>query len=160
VKFDWWLKVEHFTNLPTSHRRQYWLLAKRALMREWRDKTTNLARIFAACLLSSILGTLFLRLDYNQADIHSRVGLTFAVLAYWSFGALTALPLTIFERPVFYMQRDQKYYCTSPYLFATILAEVRWQHTPHTPHTHTHTHTHARARHAFFSRSVVRRYQP
>jgi hypothetical protein len=137
---DEWLKVGHITNLPTSHRRQYWLLAKRALMREWRDKTTNLARIFAACLLSSILGTLFLRLDYNQADIHSRVGLTFAVLAYWSFGALTALPLTIFERPVFYMQRDQKYYCTSPYLFATILAEVRWQHTRHTRHTHdTHT---------------------
>ncbi|NEJ83908.1 ABC transporter permease, partial [Rhizobium leguminosarum] len=100
------------STITASLRRQYWLLTKRALMREWRDKTTNLARIFAACLLSCILGTLFLRLDYNQADISSRVGLTFAVLAYWSFGALTALPLTIFERPVFYMQRDQKYYCT------------------------------------------------
>ena len=30
----------------------------------------------------------------------------------------------IFERPVFYMQRDQKYYRTFPYLFATIIAEV------------------------------------
>ena len=60
----------------------------------------------------------------HQSDITPRVGLTFAVLAYWSFGSLTALPLTIFERPVFYMQRDQKYYRTSPYLFSTVVAEV------------------------------------
>jgi hypothetical protein len=78
----------------------------------------------ATCLLACILGTLFLRLGYHQQDLNSRVGLTFAVLAYWAFGSMTALPLTIFERPVFYMQRDQKYYRTSPYLFSTIVAEV------------------------------------
>jgi hypothetical protein len=81
-------------------------------------------RIFNTCLLACILGTLFLRLGYHQSDINSRVGLTFAVLAYWAFGSLTALPLTIFERPVFNMHRDQKYYRTSPYLFSTIVAEV------------------------------------
>ncbi len=80
--------------------------------------------MLAACALACILGTLFLRLGYHQSDINSRVGLTFAVLAYWAFGSLTALPLTIFERPVFYMQRDQKYYRTSPYLFSTVVAEV------------------------------------
>ena len=81
-------------------------------------------RTFNTCLLACILGTLFLRLGYHQSDINSRVGLTFAVLAYWAFGSLTALPLTIFERPVFNMQRDQKYYRTSPYLFSTVVAEV------------------------------------
>ncbi len=111
--------------LNVASNRQYWLLTKRAYIREWRDKKTNISRVLAACLMACILGTLYLRLDYNQKDLGSRVGLTFSVLAYWSFGSLTALAQTIFERPVFYMQRAQKYYNSSPYLFATIAAEVK-----------------------------------
>ncbi len=52
------------------------------------------------------------------------MGLTFAVLSYWCFGALTAMPGILFDRPVFYMQRDSKYYRTTPYLISCFVADV------------------------------------
>jgi branched-subunit amino acid transport protein len=46
------------------------------------------------------------------------------VLAFFTFESLAALPTAIFERPVFYMQRGQKYYHTSPYVLSHLIAEV------------------------------------
>ena len=48
----------------------------------------------------------------------------FFILSYYTFGGLASLPPLLTERPVFYMQRDAKYYKTLPYLMASIIAEV------------------------------------
>jgi hypothetical protein len=43
----------------------------------------------------------------------------------FTFKSLAALPTLTFEQPVFYMQRGQKYYHTSPYIVSHLIAEVR-----------------------------------
>ncbi|ELR10948.1 ABC2 type transporter superfamily protein [Acanthamoeba castellanii str. Neff] len=103
---------------------QYGLLVKRALIREWRDMVTNRARLVGTALEAFIVGTLFLLLGHVQSDATTRLGLLFCVLAFFTFESLAALPTAIFERPVFYMQRGQKYYHTSPYVLSHLIAEV------------------------------------
>lgn len=142
-------------NLSRSAHRQYGLLVKRALIREWRDMVTNRARLVGTALEAFIVGTLFLLLGHvqvcshtyhlfrctklsfyinlsthscsainPQSDATTRLGLLFCVLAFFTFESLAALPTAIFERPVFYMQRGQKYYHTSPYVLSHLIAEV------------------------------------
>ena len=83
-----------------------------------------LSRIIFACIMSIILGTLFLQLDNSQIGIQSTQGALFIVATYPAFQALADLPTVYSTRPVYYYQRNNNYYGPLAVLLADFLVSA------------------------------------
>ncbi|KAM9999027.1 hypothetical protein ACTFIZ_002596 [Dictyostelium cf. discoideum] len=103
-----------------------WMTQFRALcMRSWLSRLRRPSIFVSNCLrsilLAVLLGTLFVRMDYEQKDARSRVSLLFFSFLFAGMVAIGNIPTTVLERGVFYREVTAGFYHSTAYMISYVL---------------------------------------
>ncbi|KAF2070274.1 hypothetical protein CYY_008406 [Polysphondylium violaceum] len=104
-----------------------WGVQFRALMRRnWlsrlRRPSIFVSNILRSILLAVVLGTLFVRMDYEQQDARNRVSLLFFSFLFAGMVGIGSIPTTVLERGVFYREVSSGFYHSTAYMLTYVIA--------------------------------------
>ncbi|KYQ91788.1 ABC transporter G family protein [Tieghemostelium lacteum] len=105
---------------------QIYLCVKRSFLMACRDRSGLLSRILKSLILGLLIGSLFFQLDNSQRSSQSLPSLAFFLLTFVVFGSLAGVQQLFLERPVYYDQRQSKYYSPCAYFVASLLSDLFW----------------------------------
>lgn len=89
-----------------------------------RNKRIIFSRIFRAVVIGALLGSLFLRMDYDVSGAENRISLLFYCITFTAMGAIASIPQIVEERTLFYHQRALHFYRTFAYFIASIIVDI------------------------------------
>lgn len=75
-------------------------------------------------MMAIVMGTLYLRMGYNQSTIQDRISVLFFSVAFLCFMAIAALPAFLIEREIFIRERRNAYYSVLPYAVSHWLVAI------------------------------------
>ncbi|GAM26682.1 hypothetical protein SAMD00019534_098570 [Acytostelium subglobosum LB1] len=109
-----------------------WRLQFRNLMvRAWRNKARRpqayLANFSRSIILAVLMGTLFIRMGYEQVDVRSRVSLIYFSFLFAGIVAYGSIVTACEDRAIFYKEKVSGFYHTSCYLLAMLLGTLPFQ---------------------------------
>merc|ERR1712000_128695 len=103
---------------------QIYLLMKRTIIGQWRDKRTLIGRGAQNVVMAVMVLILFFQMDTDQTAIQDRISIIFMCLLGTTFSEAVAAALVFpLERPVYQRERDNRMYRISAYYFARQLTE-------------------------------------
>ncbi|EGC30069.1 ABC transporter AbcG5 [Dictyostelium purpureum] len=103
-----------------------WMTQFKALCsRSWLSRIRRPEIFISNCLrsifLAVLLGTLFVRMDYEQQDARGRVSLLFFSFIFAGMVAIGNIPTTVLERGVFYREVTSGFYHSTAYMISYVL---------------------------------------
>ena len=93
-------------------------LTHRFFTNVWRNKFGLAIRFFLILVFQFFVGTIFLRLGYNQAWAQQRLGVMFLVLINVMFSTNAFLPEIYFNRPIYFRESTANMYSAFSYFVA------------------------------------------
>eukprot|EP01135_Chromosphaera_perkinsii_P002064 Nk52_evm25s216 gene=Nk52_evmTU25s216 len=108
----------------SSTGKQLAALLKRNVLDRKRSFMLFWARILTLTFSGFFVGTMFFRLENNQAGASLRAGIGFFICLLASFDPITLVPDVIDARTVFYRERDAHTYGNVAFLASTLISEI------------------------------------
>ncbi|EFA85848.1 ABC transporter G family protein [Heterostelium album PN500] len=89
-----------------------------------RDYAGAAVRVTKGVVMGLILGGLFFQLDHDQKGGNDRFGLLFFAMTFIIFSSFGSIQQFFAQRQIFYVQRSQKFYGTTPYFIANTICDM------------------------------------
>eukprot|EP01132_Coremiostelium_polycephalum_P005617 gene5617-6990_t len=102
---------------------QFRYLLKRSWLNHIRRPHTIYMRFFRSLIPAIVVGTMFLRLGYDQADARNKLSMIYLGFFFASMAAFGKVPLLVEDRGVFYRDCNSSTYPEILYLFSTIITD-------------------------------------
>eukprot|EP01120_Amphizonella_sp_Union-15-10_P001712 TRINITY_DN11859_c0_g1_i2.p1 TRINITY_DN11859_c0_g1~~TRINITY_DN11859_c0_g1_i2.p1 ORF type:complete len:633 (+),score=88.25 TRINITY_DN11859_c0_g1_i2:70-1968(+) len=102
---------------------QVFHILKRNFVNISRIPTATYVQLFQTIFMSLLIGSIFLRLGFEQRNIQDRTGVLFFMVTNTAFN-FAALHLFLEERNLFNRERTNGMYCTSAYFVARNIADT------------------------------------
>jgi ABC-2 type transporter len=85
---------------------------------------SHIVRLPLQIFWSVVFGTVFLRLGHDQVDIGLRQGLVYNLISSMGLTTNRNIAETFADRPVFTIQRKERYYATLPFFLSNLITYI------------------------------------